>query len=280
MGTDEPSSRHGRLQTRRARASGSCRWSRRSPRQVYRDADCESDFVSDFRGCDSGPNRHRGDHVVPACVADPGRQSYSAQIATWSGPEPARAMNAVGMSQTPASTLKPASASISHSHEDARRSSKPSSGLAWMRWLRVDQRASCGVQFFSCRRFQVHRDPPLAPLQCWPEMLSSAQQSRKQYGAEPSAGDPRRRIVFLGQSTTRRSSRSPTSTIFRPTFRRSNMRSAPLPRCFRLRASIRWLPRWTAKSPAATSWTSATRSPASVPSASTHRHRITVSGAA
>src|SRR5581483_7606122 len=65
----------------------------------------------------------------------PGRQSYSAQIAIVSGPEPAVATNAVGRSQTPGSTRKPAASSDSASHDAACSSSNPSSGCAWMRWL-------------------------------------------------------------------------------------------------------------------------------------------------
>ena len=53
----------------------------------------------------------------------PGRQSYSAQIVTCSGPAPARAENAVGSSQIPRSTLKPAPSSVSQ---------EPSAGLLFL----------------------------------------------------------------------------------------------------------------------------------------------------
>ena len=49
----------------------------------------------------------------------------------------ARATNAVGKPQTPFSTSKPAASNVSHSQADACSSSKPSSGLEWMRWLRL-----------------------------------------------------------------------------------------------------------------------------------------------
>src|SRR5690349_23656368 len=62
-----------------------------------------------------------------------GRQSYSAHTATCSGPEPARARNAVGRSQMPRSTRKPPASSSSPIHAAARSSSKPSSGVPWMR---------------------------------------------------------------------------------------------------------------------------------------------------
>src|SRR5215472_16043649 len=64
-----------------------------------------------------------------------GRQSYSAQMPMFRGPDPARARNAVGKLQTPFSTEKPASVSDSHSQDEAFSSSKPSSGCAWIRWL-------------------------------------------------------------------------------------------------------------------------------------------------
>src|SRR5512132_2407221 len=66
-----------------------------------------------------------------------GRASYSAQTTTCSGPDPARAANAVGRSPTPRSTSSPAPSSSSHSQAQACSSSNPSSGLAWMRWLRA-----------------------------------------------------------------------------------------------------------------------------------------------
>ena len=71
----------------------------------------------------------------PHACPMPGRQSYSAQIAMQSGPEPASATNAVGRSQTPRATLNPAASRVSASQVEARSSSNPNSGCAWIRWL-------------------------------------------------------------------------------------------------------------------------------------------------
>src|SRR5438067_1674030 len=63
-----------------------------------------------------------------------GSASYSAQMASVSGPLPAVATNAVGRSATPDSTAKPAPASASEAHADDRSSSKHSSGWACTVW--------------------------------------------------------------------------------------------------------------------------------------------------
>src|SRR3954468_8401929 len=67
----------------------------------------------------------------------PGSASYSAQMATGSGPDPAVAMNAVGRSHTPFSTVMPPSLSAAATHSLDFSSSKHSSGLACTRWLRA-----------------------------------------------------------------------------------------------------------------------------------------------
>src|SRR5512132_3579747 len=74
--------------------------------------------------------------LCPQAWPTAGRASYSAHTTTCSGPDPARAANAVGRSPTPRSTWSPAPSSSSHSQALACSSSNPSSGLAWMRWLR------------------------------------------------------------------------------------------------------------------------------------------------
>src|ERR687897_2524214 len=73
--------------------------------------------------------------LCPQACPTAGRASYSAHTTTCSGPDPARAANAVGRSPTPRSTSSPAPSSSSHSQAQACSSSNPSSGLAWMRWL-------------------------------------------------------------------------------------------------------------------------------------------------
>src|SRR5437660_62910 len=83
--------------------------------------------------------------LCPQAWPMPGRQSYSAHRARWSGPEPARATNAVGRSQTPRSTVKRAASSASAHQVDARSSSKASSGWAWMRWLSATRRSRLAV---------------------------------------------------------------------------------------------------------------------------------------
>ena len=59
-----------------------------------------------------------------------GRESYSAQMAMCSGPLPVRATKAVGRSQMPLSTAKPASESASAVQRADCSSSKATSGLA------------------------------------------------------------------------------------------------------------------------------------------------------
>src|ERR1700687_3244042 len=95
----------------------------------------------------------------------PGRQSYSAQIVTCSGPAPARAENAVGSSQIPRSTLKPAPSSVSQSHPQAFSSSKPSSGWAWMRWL-IDQLLTALLDLLACNVPRVHEILPSEQDDC------------------------------------------------------------------------------------------------------------------
>src|SRR5262245_28336529 len=75
--------------------------------------------------------------LCPQAWPTAGRASYSAHTTTCSGPDPARAANAVARSPTPRSTSRPPPSSSSHSQAQACSSSKPSSGLAWMRWLRA-----------------------------------------------------------------------------------------------------------------------------------------------
>src|SRR2546426_2846121 len=103
--------------------------------------------------------------LCPQAWPMPGRQSYSAHRARWSGPEPPRATNAVGRPPTPRSTAKPAASRASAHHAAARSSSKASSGWAWMRWLSATRRsrlaairsrtaalASMGTSGSSCRK--------------------------------------------------------------------------------------------------------------------------------
>src|SRR5215212_2704768 len=75
--------------------------------------------------------------LCPQACPTPGRASYSPHTTTCSGPDPARAANAVGRSPTPRSTSSPPPSSSSHSQAQACSSSNPSSGLAWIRWLRA-----------------------------------------------------------------------------------------------------------------------------------------------
>src|SRR5215204_4101160 len=75
--------------------------------------------------------------LCPQAWPTPGRASYSAHTTMCSGPDPARAANAVGRSPTPRSTSSPPPSSSSHSQAQARSSSNPSSGLAWIPWLRA-----------------------------------------------------------------------------------------------------------------------------------------------
>ncbi len=61
-----------------------------------------------------------------------GRASYSAHMATVSGPVPLVAENAVESPQIPRSTTKPKSVSAPAHQVDACSSSKPSSGWSWI----------------------------------------------------------------------------------------------------------------------------------------------------
>src|SRR5581483_2742567 len=74
--------------------------------------------------------------LCPQAWPTPGRASYSAQMATVSGPLPEVATNAVGSSQAPSSTVKPASARGSATQRDDCTSSHLISGLSCRRWLR------------------------------------------------------------------------------------------------------------------------------------------------
>src|SRR5215831_7148291 len=95
----------------------------------------ETDLVCHLGAATAAPTAEAAMILWPQAWPISGRQSYSAQIPMFKGPDPARARNAVGKSQIPFSTEKPASVSDSHSQDDAFSSSKPSSGCAWIRWL-------------------------------------------------------------------------------------------------------------------------------------------------
>src|SRR5215831_18893308 len=75
-----------------------------------------------------------------------GSASYSAQMATCRGPEPARATNAVGRSQTPRSTRKPPASRTSAIQPTACSSSKASSGRPWIRRLRARSSVSAAAR--------------------------------------------------------------------------------------------------------------------------------------
>jgi len=95
------------------------------------DADGEAYLVGHYGRSKRRAHRRGRDDVVAAGMADAGQ----AIVLMFSGTDPKRARKAVGRSQMPFSTAKPASASTSHSQAEDRSSSKPSSGCAWMRWL-------------------------------------------------------------------------------------------------------------------------------------------------
>ena len=65
------------------------------------DADREPDLVGDRAAAEPAPTAAAAIMLWPQAWPMPGSASYSAQIATCSGPLPARATNAVGRSQTP-----------------------------------------------------------------------------------------------------------------------------------------------------------------------------------
>src|SRR6266540_923114 len=73
---------------------------------------------------------------TPMSSATAASASYSAHTTTRNGPGPLRAEKAVSRPPTPRSTANPAALSASDSHAQACSSSMPSSGSAWMRWLR------------------------------------------------------------------------------------------------------------------------------------------------
>jgi len=112
-----------------------------------------------FAAPSAAPTAEAAMMLWPHAWPMPGRQSYSAQIPMCRGPVPALARNAVGRPQIPFLTANPASASDSHSHSEAFSSSKPSSGWAWMRWLRpiklsrAEISLSCAAPFGSISRF-------------------------------------------------------------------------------------------------------------------------------
>src|SRR5579875_3243759 len=72
-----------------------------------------------------------------------GSASYSAHRATTRGPSPKRAEKAVSSWQIPRSTAIPDADRTSVSWSTAKRSSKASSGRAWMAWLSVTSRSRC-----------------------------------------------------------------------------------------------------------------------------------------
>src|SRR5829696_7398490 len=100
--------------------------------------------------------------LCPQAWPTPGRASYSAHTTTCSGPDPARAANAVGRSPTPRSTSSPPPSSSSHSHAQARSSSNPSSGLAWIRWLRATSSSrACSTRSRAASLASATSGPPL-----------------------------------------------------------------------------------------------------------------------
>src|SRR5215207_520116 len=91
-----------------------------------------------------------------------GRASYSAHTTTCRGPDPARAANAVGRSPTPRSTWSPAPSSSSLSQALACSSSNPSSGLAWMRWLRATSSSlACSTRSRAASLASAMSGPPV-----------------------------------------------------------------------------------------------------------------------
>src|SRR5215217_2642180 len=100
--------------------------------------------------------------LCPQAWPTAGRASYSAHTITCSGPDPARAANAVGSSPTPRSTSRPAPSSSSHSQAQARSSSNPSSGLAWMRWLSATSSSlACSTRSRAASLASATFGPPL-----------------------------------------------------------------------------------------------------------------------
>src|SRR5918996_664772 len=100
--------------------------------------------------------------LCPQAWPTAGRASYSAHTTTCSGPDPARAANAVGSSPTPRSTSRPAPSSSSHSQAQARSSSNPSSGWAWIRWLRATSSSlACSTRSRAASLASATCGPPL-----------------------------------------------------------------------------------------------------------------------
>src|ERR671910_572511 len=100
--------------------------------------------------------------LCPQACPTAGRASYSAHTTTCSGPEPARAANAVGRSPTPRSTSSPAPSSSSHSQAQACSSSNPSSGLAWMRRLRATSSSlACSTRSRAASLMSATSGPPV-----------------------------------------------------------------------------------------------------------------------
>ena len=78
----------------------------------------------------------------------PGKLSYSAQMAMCTGPDPARARNAVGRPQMSFSTVKPAPSKDSHSQAEACSSSETQLGMTVNAVAELDAPGACEFETF------------------------------------------------------------------------------------------------------------------------------------